>query len=57
MILHRELEQLQFTFFFIQKVAIELVAEEGGVPGSQYRKVFLANECNPVPFQPQMLKD
>ncbi|XP_024042200.1 type 2 DNA topoisomerase 6 subunit B-like [Citrus clementina] len=34
----------------IPNVAIELVAEEGGVPGSQYRKVFLANECNPVPF-------
>ncbi|KAH9773231.1 Type 2 DNA topoisomerase 6 subunit B-like [Citrus sinensis] len=26
------------------------ISEEGGVPGSQYRKVFLANECNPVPF-------
>ncbi|KAK9191878.1 hypothetical protein WN943_020494 [Citrus x changshan-huyou] len=39
-----------YIFFLIQNVAIELVAEEGGVPGSQYRKVFLANECNPVPF-------
>lgn len=50
MILHCKLEQLQFTFLFIQNVAIELVVKEGGVPGSQYKKVFLANECNPVPF-------
>lgn len=44
------LNSCNLHFFLIQNVAIELVAEEGGVPGSQYRKVFLANECNPEPF-------
>ncbi|KAK3223363.1 hypothetical protein Dsin_010388 [Dipteronia sinensis] len=31
-------------------VAVELVVEREDVPGSQYKDVFLANECNPLPF-------
>ncbi|KAE9613378.1 putative Type 2 DNA topoisomerase 6 subunit B-like protein [Lupinus albus] len=36
---------------FLQKnVAIQLVAEDCAVPGSQYEKVFLANECTQLPI-------
>ncbi|TXG56283.1 hypothetical protein EZV62_017596 [Acer yangbiense] len=34
----------------IPNVAIELVVEREDVPGSRCKDVFLANECNPLPF-------
>ncbi|KAF1872803.1 hypothetical protein Lal_00015895 [Lupinus albus] len=34
----------------IPNVAIQLVAEDCAVPGSQYEKVFLANECTQLPI-------
>ncbi|KAK1552518.1 hypothetical protein Q3G72_018636 [Acer saccharum] len=34
----------------IPNVAIELVVEWEDVPGSRCKDVFLANECNPLPF-------
>lgn len=36
--------------FFVQNVAVQLVAEDCDVPGSRYEKVFLANECKQLPI-------
>jgi len=35
--------------YFIQNIAIQLVAEDCDVPESRYEKVFLANECKQLP--------
>ncbi|KAK2636503.1 hypothetical protein Ddye_031295 [Dipteronia dyeriana] len=40
----------EFNCYFRKNVAIELVVEREDVPGSRYKDVFLANECNPLPF-------
>ncbi|KAK7252376.1 hypothetical protein RIF29_36276 [Crotalaria pallida] len=40
----------------IPDVAIRLVAEDGDVPGSRFEKVFLANECTPLPISASNLE-
>ncbi|KAF3431252.1 hypothetical protein FNV43_RR25982 [Rhamnella rubrinervis] len=53
----------EITHFFqkmlilkIPSVAIELVIEYGGVPASKVEDLFLANECNPLPFSASNLE-
>ncbi|PON46134.1 hypothetical protein PanWU01x14_253570 [Parasponia andersonii] len=40
----------------IPSVAIQLVVERGDTPGSRDEYIFLANECNPLPFSASNLE-
>lgn len=47
---------LMLSFYTLQSVVIELVTEYGDVPESKVENLFLANECNPLPFSASNLE-